>query len=137
VRRGRDAAAAPIAVVAPRNMRFSPAGATSIDLHIHEAARWSGRRKSIVVLAEETAAPFDDVPVRLWPRGAGWRGPAGLLRALRPADWAPAFALVDHVWSPSAFSAEPIRAAAAGRAAVSLRPHPVDPPDPSREAVAA
>jgi glycosyltransferase involved in cell wall biosynthesis len=74
-----------IALVAPRNMRFSPEGATSIDLHIHEIARWSAHAHRIVVLAEETEAPFDDVAVRMWPRGSGRRGPERLLRGAKPA----------------------------------------------------
>lgn len=58
-----------IALVAPRNMRFSPAAATSIDLHIHETALWSRFRDNIVVLAEAVDAPFTDVRARFWPRG--------------------------------------------------------------------
>ncbi len=58
-----------IALVAPRNMRFTPTAATSIDLHIHETACWSRFRAGIVVFAEEVAAPFDDVRARFWPKG--------------------------------------------------------------------
>jgi glycosyltransferase involved in cell wall biosynthesis len=50
-------------------MRFSPASATSIDLHIHETALWSRFRDNITVLAEEVEAPFPDVRTRFWPRG--------------------------------------------------------------------
>ncbi|MEM1342967.1 MAG: glycosyltransferase family 4 protein [Pseudomonadota bacterium] len=64
------AVAAPrIALVAPRNMRFTPACATSIDLNIRETALWSRFNDRIVVFAEEVEAPFDDVEVRFWPRG--------------------------------------------------------------------
>jgi hypothetical protein len=42
-----------------------------------------------------------------------------------PQRWAPAFRLVDAVWTPSNFSARAIEAAAAGRIPVTVRPHPV------------
>jgi glycosyltransferase involved in cell wall biosynthesis len=74
-----------IALVAPRKMRFSPDGATSIDLHIHEVARWSAHADRIVVLAEEAETPFCDVAARTWPRGSGRRGPERLLRGAKPA----------------------------------------------------
>lgn len=60
-----------IAIVAPRNMCFSPRGATSIDLHIHETVRWSRYRDAITVFAEEVGDPFTDVPVRFWKRDGG------------------------------------------------------------------
>jgi len=59
-----------IAVVAPRNMRFSPASATSIDLHIHETTLWSKYRDRITVFAQDISNPFTDVPVRFWPKNA-------------------------------------------------------------------
>lgn len=58
-----------IALVAPRNMRFTPTAATSIDLHIHEAARWSRFSQQITVFAEEVESPFEDVRTRFWPKG--------------------------------------------------------------------
>lgn len=58
-----------IALVAPRNMRFTPTAATSIDLHIHETALWSRFRDCITVFAEEVDNPFPDVRARFWPRG--------------------------------------------------------------------
>lgn len=66
-------------------MRFTPAGATSIDLHIRETVQWSRHRGAITVFAEEVAEPFDDVDVRFWPGGATTRRIAGILRA-RGAD---------------------------------------------------
>lgn len=71
-----------IALVAPRNMRFAPHSATSIDLHIHECARWSRFRENIVVFAEEIENPFDDVAVRFWPKGR----PKGNLERLVAAE---------------------------------------------------
>lgn len=66
---GLDPARLKIALVAPRNMRFAPHAATSIDLHIHETARWSAYRRTMTVFAEEIADPFADVRVRFWPKG--------------------------------------------------------------------
>lgn len=59
-----------IAVVAPRNMRFSPVNATSIDLHIYETVLWSRYRKQITVIAQEIDTPFTGVAARFWPKGA-------------------------------------------------------------------
>ena len=42
-----------------------------------------------------------------------------------PADWAPAFALVDEVWTPSAFAADAIRKIAPPRVRVSPAPYPL------------
>lgn len=42
-----------------------------------------------------------------------------------PADWAPAFALVDEVWTPSAFAADAIRKIAPPRVKVSPAPYPL------------
>jgi len=67
--RGHDLSQVKIALVAPRNMRFAAHSATSIDLHIHETARWSAFRNNIVVFAEEIDDPFNDVRVRFWPKG--------------------------------------------------------------------
>lgn len=72
-----------IALVAPRNMRFTPSAATSIDLHIHETALWSRFRDTITVFAEEVEAPFADVRARFWPRG---RPKGHLERLLREED---------------------------------------------------
>ncbi|MGF1503079.1 MAG: glycosyltransferase family 4 protein [Paracoccaceae bacterium] len=58
-----------IALVAPRNMRFSPHQATSIDLHIRETAIWSRFADRITVFAEEVDRPFADVDVQFWPKG--------------------------------------------------------------------
>ncbi len=74
-----------LALVAPRNMRFSPHAATSIDLHIHETALWSQFRENIVVLAEEVDHPFADVRARFWPRGRSKGHLEQLLREENPA----------------------------------------------------
>ena len=71
-----------IALVAPRNMRFSPGRATSIDLHIHETAVWSRYRAGITVFAEEIEEPFTDVDARFWPKGR----PKGHLERLLAAE---------------------------------------------------
>lgn len=42
-----------------------------------------------------------------------------------PADWAPAFDLVDEVWTPSAFAADAIRKIAPARVKVSPAPYPL------------
>lgn len=42
-----------------------------------------------------------------------------------PADWAPAFDLVDEVWTPSAFAADAIRKIAPPRVKVSPAPYPL------------
>ncbi|MEM9145082.1 MAG: glycosyltransferase family 4 protein [Pseudomonadota bacterium] len=73
-----------IALVAPRNMRFTPSAATSIDLHIHETALWSRFRDAITVFAEEVDAPFPDVRARFWPRGRPKGHLERLLREERP-----------------------------------------------------
>lgn len=71
-------------MVAPRNMRFSPSRATSIDLHIHETVRWSRYRDSITVFAEEVDDPFTDTAVRFWPKGAGTAQIRKLVEAYDP-----------------------------------------------------
>lgn len=73
-----------IALVAPRNMRFSSQAATSIDLHIRETALWSRYRDHITVFAEEVDLPFDDVPTRFWPMGRQKGNLERLLAAERP-----------------------------------------------------
>lgn len=73
-----------IAVVAPRNMRFSADGATSIDLHIHETVRWSQYRDMITVFAEEVINPFKDVDAQFWPKGADARSIAALVAGQVP-----------------------------------------------------
>ena len=83
--RSEGGARAPsIALVAPRNMRFSPRAATSIDLHIHETARWSAYRAHITVFAEEVDEPFADVATRFWPQGRQKGNLERLLAAERP-----------------------------------------------------
>jgi glycosyltransferase involved in cell wall biosynthesis len=42
-----------------------------------------------------------------------------------PTDWAPAFDLVDEVWTPSAFAAEAIRKIAPARVSVTPAPYPL------------
>ncbi len=74
-----------LALVAPRNMRFTPHAATSIDLHIRETALWSRFRDNIVVLAEEVDEPFPDVRARFWPRGRSKGHLERLLREERPS----------------------------------------------------
>ncbi|MGH1557080.1 glycosyltransferase [Caulobacter segnis] len=54
-------------------------------------------------------------PHRLLGLGAGGRA----------ADWAPAFDLVDEVWTPSAFAADAIRKIAPARVKVSPAPYPL------------
>jgi len=73
-----------IAIVAPRNMRFSPSQATSIDLHIHETVRWSRYRDRITVFAEEVENPFDDIEIKFWPKGASTKKITGLIKDQSP-----------------------------------------------------
>ena len=51
-----------LALVLPRNMRFSPLTATAVDLCAHDYARASGLE--VVVFARPVAAAFDDVALR-------------------------------------------------------------------------
>ncbi|MEM6420994.1 MAG: glycosyltransferase family 4 protein [Pseudomonadota bacterium] len=57
-----------IVIVAPRNTRFSPRNATSIDLYVHELARRSRYRAAITVFAEAVEQPFEDVTLACWRR---------------------------------------------------------------------
>ena len=82
---GEDNSHARIAVVAPRNMRFSPDDATSIDLHIRETAQWSRYRNLITVFAEDVSNPFDDIKTVFWPKGTRTAGVADLVRQAEPS----------------------------------------------------
>ncbi len=73
-----------IAVILPRNMRFSPKGATAIDLCVRDYARFSAFRADVAVLAEPVDAPFDGVDVRFFEQGGGARAMAAAARALKP-----------------------------------------------------
>jgi glycosyltransferase involved in cell wall biosynthesis len=73
-----------IAVVMPRNMRFSPERATSIDLYTHEIARTSRHGDAITVFAERVEQPFGGVPTRFWEPGAGHAARTRLIAATRP-----------------------------------------------------
>lgn len=57
-----------LALVLPRNMRFSPESATAIDLCAHDYARFSGFGASLAVFARPVDPPFADVPVAIVPR---------------------------------------------------------------------
>ncbi|MEL7139286.1 MAG: hypothetical protein AAFP67_09570, partial [Pseudomonadota bacterium] len=50
-----------ILIVAPRGCRFSPEGATSIDLHIAEIVRASRHGPRIAVAAPAVADPFPGI----------------------------------------------------------------------------
>lgn len=52
-----------VAVVLPRNMRYGPDGATSIDLCARDAALHSRHRAGMTVICEAGPGLFDDVPV--------------------------------------------------------------------------
>ncbi|MCG6121790.1 MAG: glycosyltransferase family 4 protein [Microvirga sp.] len=52
-----------LAVVLPRNMRYGPDGATSIDLCARDAALHSRHRAGMTVLCEESPGLFGDGPV--------------------------------------------------------------------------
>ncbi|WP_417688643.1 glycosyltransferase family 4 protein [Roseibium sp.] len=53
-----------VAVVLPRGMRFSPDGATSIDIVAHDLICASRFRSSTYVIGEQNEAPFEDVDFR-------------------------------------------------------------------------
>jgi glycosyltransferase involved in cell wall biosynthesis len=59
-----------IVVIAPRGMRFSPKGATSIDLCIRDFVRFSRYASTTTVVANEIDEPFPDVNVRFVDRSA-------------------------------------------------------------------
>lgn len=73
-----------IAVVMPRNMRFSPRGATSIDLYAREIAQASRFAAEMTVFAERTADPFADVRTRFWEPGASMAARTRLIAGARP-----------------------------------------------------
>ena len=73
-----------IAVVMPRGMRFSPAGATSIDLYAHEIAQASRHAPGMTVFAEGIDDAFADVHARFWTPGAGMAARAKLIAEARP-----------------------------------------------------
>ncbi|MEM8761120.1 MAG: glycosyltransferase family 4 protein, partial [Pseudomonadota bacterium] len=74
-----------IVLVAPRNTRFSPESATSIDLYIHEIARQSRLASRITVFAQRTEHPFEDVDLRSWVGRADRRALASEIAATGPA----------------------------------------------------
>jgi glycosyltransferase involved in cell wall biosynthesis len=59
-----------ICFVMPRNMSFSAATATSIDLCVHDLARFSRYRDTIEVFGEPVAEPFADIRFNDVPRPA-------------------------------------------------------------------
>jgi len=73
-----------IAVVAPRNMRFSPENATSIDLYIHEIARTSRYSGNITVVAQRMERPFNDVNTAFWDPADGPNACRKLVERLAP-----------------------------------------------------
>ncbi len=73
-----------IAVVMPRNMRFTPERATSIDLYTHEVARTSRHARAITIFAERVAQPFAGVELRFWEPGAGHDARTRLIAETRP-----------------------------------------------------
>lgn len=83
-----------IAVVAPRNMHFGPARATSIDLCIRDFVLHSRFRETTVVIAEEVDRPFDGLTLNLHKPGR-----RAAIRAIREA--APDLIVV-HQHMPSA-----------------------------------
>ncbi|MEL6767229.1 MAG: glycosyltransferase family 4 protein [Pseudomonadota bacterium] len=58
---GKPPGSGGILIVAPRGCRFSPEGATSIDLHIAEIVRASRHRPRITVAAPAVADPFPGI----------------------------------------------------------------------------
>ncbi len=77
-------AAGGIAVVMPRNMRFAPERATSIDLYTHEVARTSRHAQAITIFAERVEQPFAGVHLRFWEPGAGHAARSRLIAESRP-----------------------------------------------------
>jgi glycosyltransferase involved in cell wall biosynthesis len=73
-----------IGVVMPRNMRFSPHGATSIDLYAQELTRASRHTARITVFAERADNPFPGVRVRFWEPGAAMAARVKLIAAAAP-----------------------------------------------------
>jgi glycosyltransferase involved in cell wall biosynthesis len=60
-----------IAIVLPRNMRFGPDRATSIDLVVHDIVTHLPAGVSATVYTEQIDAPYTDVPMRMFPRRTG------------------------------------------------------------------
>ena len=107
-----------IAVVAPRNMRFSPEIATSIDLYIHEIALTSRYADAITVVAQRTDRPFDDVQTAFWDAGDG---PGACCQTVERL--APDLVVVNqHLPTASRLSGG-MRAVGGGRARVALVRH--------------
>ncbi len=73
-----------IALVLPRNMRFSPNGATAIDLCAHDYALASRFHGALQVFARECEAPYDDVSVTAAPRAGAADGFLAPLKAFSP-----------------------------------------------------
>ncbi|MEM6942156.1 MAG: glycosyltransferase family 4 protein [Pseudomonadota bacterium] len=73
-----------IVILAPRNTRFSPASATSIDLYIHEIAVLSRYRDAITVFAESLEQPFTDVSAASWTRAEPFRARLARLAETEP-----------------------------------------------------
>ncbi|TVR11505.1 MAG: glycosyltransferase [Salinarimonadaceae bacterium] len=76
-----------IAVVLPRNMRYGPQGATSIDLCARDAALHSRHRAGMSVICEHGPGLFDDVPVATFRARTTFgraREIAGIARDLAP-----------------------------------------------------
>ena len=76
-------------VIAPRGIRFSAKGATSIDLCIRDFVRFSRYSSTTTVVANEIDDPFSDVDVRFVDRSARTtqgrvREIALIVKALRP-----------------------------------------------------
>ncbi|MEM6945797.1 MAG: glycosyltransferase family 4 protein [Pseudomonadota bacterium] len=80
-----DTGSGRIVLVAPRNTRFSPESATSIDLYIHEIARQSRLASRITVFAQRTEHPFEDVDLRSWVGRADRRTLASEIAETNPA----------------------------------------------------
>ncbi|MEL6574246.1 MAG: glycosyltransferase family 4 protein [Pseudomonadota bacterium] len=84
---GSGLAAAPgrdIVIVAPRNTRFSPRNATSIDLYVHELACQSRFSDAITVFAEAVEQPFEDVTLACWSRTESFARRAARIAERRP-----------------------------------------------------
>jgi glycosyltransferase involved in cell wall biosynthesis len=70
MQRNKMAAPPQIAVIAPRGMRFSPTGATSIDLCIRDFVRFSRFHDATTVISNYVDAPFTDVETRFLGKAA-------------------------------------------------------------------
>lgn len=88
-----------IAIVLPRNMHFGPQRATSIDLVVHDAVRYSRFQGETVIVCQETDALFEGFEIRTYAPGgrrARIRQIAGLLKEAAPS------LIVVHQHLPSA-----------------------------------